>query len=100
MHKKLTKVSKFLCSHFNIEDGILKKSNLFSILFFIFSIKVKTQQKYTKNNCLVYGDGAVTDQNESLSVYLKLTQYCKSTIFQQNILKVKNIEKAERSGLI
>ena len=70
------------------------------MFFFIFSRKVKTQLKHTKKNCAVYGEGAVTDQNESLSSHLKLTQYCKSTIFQQKILKVKNIQKEERRGLI
>ena len=70
--KNLPKLANF-CAAILILKMEFKKSNLFGILFFVFSRKVKTQQKYTINNCSVYGDGAVTDQNESLSVYLKLT---------------------------
>ena len=46
----------------NIEDG-RKKSNTFSILCFIISRKVKTQQKCKKKEiCAAYGESAVTDQ--------------------------------------
>ena len=38
-----------------------EKSNIFGILCFIISRKVKTQLKYKKKICSVYGEGAVTD---------------------------------------
>ena len=36
--------------------------NIFSILYFIISRKVKTQLKHTKKICAVHGEGAVTDR--------------------------------------
>ena len=45
--KKLFKIVEFLYSHFNIKDR-RKKSNIFSILCFIISRKVKTQLKHKK----------------------------------------------------
>ena len=36
--------------------------NIFSILCFIISRNVKTQLKCNKKVCVVYGEGAVTDQ--------------------------------------
>ena len=62
MHlKKLIKIGKFLCSHFNIEDG--RKCSIFGILDFIILRQVKMQLKCKKKKkiCAVYGEGAVTD---------------------------------------
>ena len=39
-----------------------EKTNIFGILCFIISRKVKTQLKCRKKICAVYGEGAVTDQ--------------------------------------
>ena len=36
--------------------------NIFSVLCFIISRKVKTQTETLKKTCAVYGGGAVTDQ--------------------------------------
>ena len=44
LFKKLFKIGEFLYSHFNINDRRIK-SNIFSILCFIISRKVKTQQE-------------------------------------------------------
>ena len=38
-----------------------EKSNIFSLLCFIISRKIKTQMKHKKKTCAVYGEGAVTD---------------------------------------
>ena len=40
----------------------VEENNIFSILCFIISRKVKTQLKCKKKICAVYGEGAVTDQ--------------------------------------
>ena len=58
--KNLIKTGEFLCSYFNIEDG--RKSNIFSILCYIISRKVKTQLKCKKMICAVHGEGTATDQ--------------------------------------
>ena len=49
--KKLTKICEYLCSHLNIEDG---EKNIFGILYFIISRKVKMQLKHKKRflSCL------------------------------------------------
>ena len=49
-----------LCSYFNIEDG--RKSNIFSILCYIISRKVKAQLKCKEIICVVHGEGTVTDR--------------------------------------
>ena len=58
IYKKLAKIGEFLCSHFNIEDE--RKYNIFGVLCFVFSRKVKIQLKCKKKICSVYGEGAVT----------------------------------------
>ena len=60
-------LKKDLSKLVNFRVGILilkmeEKSNIFSILCFIISRKVKMQLKCKKNICAVYGEGAVTDQ--------------------------------------
>ena len=65
MHlKKSIQIAEVLCSHFNVEDGIHK---IPSILCFIISRKVKTQQKCKlfppkTKICAVHRDGAVTNR--------------------------------------
>ena len=61
MHYKYIKIGEFLCSHFNIEGR--RKYNIFGILCFIISRKVKTQLKHTHTKvCAVYGEDAATDR--------------------------------------
>ena len=61
MHlKKDIKISEFLCSHFNIEDG-RKKQYFWHIMLYYFK-KDKSATKTQKKNCAVYGEGAVTDR--------------------------------------
>ena len=59
----LQKTSKLV--YFCVAILILKMEeicNIFSILYFIISRKVKTQLKHTKKICAVHGEGAVTDR--------------------------------------
>ena len=58
--EKIIKVGEFLCSYFNIEDG--RKSNIFSILCYIISRKVKAQLKCKEIICVVHGEGTATDR--------------------------------------
>ena len=57
--KKSTKIGKFLCRHFDIEDG--RKYTTFCILCLIISRNVKMQVR-RKHSFLQYGEGAVTDR--------------------------------------
>ena len=50
----------FLWNPFNTEDG--RENNIFDILCFTISRKVKSQLKCKEKICAVYGHGAVTDQ--------------------------------------
>ena len=56
--KKLIKIREYLCSHLNIEDG---EKNIFGILYFIISRKVKNTTETQKKICVLFGEGAVTD---------------------------------------
>ena len=58
MHKKnLTKISEFLCSHFNIEDG-RKCATFLTFYALLFQDATEMQKKIF----VVYGEGAVSDQ--------------------------------------
>ena len=48
-------MGEFFCSYSNIEDK-KKISNIFGIVCFIISRKVKTQVKHMKKICAVYGE--------------------------------------------
>ena len=63
MHlKKLIKIGEYLCRHFNIKDGRKYKTFL-AYYALLLSRKVNMQLKHTKKKvCVVYGEGAVTDQ--------------------------------------
>ena len=61
MFKKiLTKIGEFLCSHFNIEDGI-DMQHFWCIILYYFK-KSKTTTEMQNNICSVYGEGTVTDR--------------------------------------
>jgi len=56
--KTLSKLVNFYVAI--LELKVEEKSNIFGILYFIISRKVKMQLKH-KKICAVYGEGAVTD---------------------------------------
>ena len=61
LKKKLSKLVNFYVAILILKMG--EKSNIFSMLCFIISRKIKTQLKYKKKQiCAVNGEGTVTDR--------------------------------------
>ena len=62
MHlKRLIKIGAFLCSHFNIEDGI-KYATFLEYYVLLFQEGYKCHPNAKKKICVVYGESAMTDR--------------------------------------
>ena len=57
---KKIKISEFLCSHFNIEDG--RNMQHFQPIIVYYFKKGKNATETHKKICAVYGEGAVSDR--------------------------------------
>ena len=60
VHQKNIEFGDFFCSHFNIEDG--RKEQHFGRIMLYYFKKGKNAIGTHKKICVVYGEGAVTDQ--------------------------------------
>ena len=73
MYLKKFKISEFLCSHFNVEDG--RKKTTFQHMLHYYFKKGKNSTEVQRKICAMYGKVAASDQMLENNIETSILHY-------------------------